>query len=58
MAAVDDLVYNPYAFAVHDDPYETYRRLRDETSRPIRRRVASRSRTAGRSIRPRPSSSR
>ena len=25
-----DLVYNPYAFSVHDDPYETYRRLRDE----------------------------
>lgn len=25
-----ELVYNPYAFAVHDDPYETYRRLRDE----------------------------
>lgn len=22
--------YNPYAFAVHDDPYVTYRRLRDE----------------------------
>ena len=27
---VSDLVYNPYAFAVHDDPYVTYRRLRDE----------------------------
>ena len=26
----DVLVYNPYAFALHDDPYETYRRLRDE----------------------------
>lgn len=25
-----DLEYNPYAFAVHDDPYDTYRRLRDE----------------------------
>lgn len=25
-----DLVYNPYAFAVHEDPYLTYRRLRDE----------------------------
>jgi cytochrome P450 len=25
-----DLVYNPYAFAIHDDPYVTYRRLRDE----------------------------
>jgi len=25
-----ELAYNPYAFAVHDDPYETYRRLRDE----------------------------
>ena len=24
------LVYNPYAFAVHDNPYDTYRRLRDE----------------------------
>jgi len=24
------LVYNPYAFTVHDNPYETYRRLRDE----------------------------
>ncbi len=24
------VAYNPYAFAVHDDPYETYRRLRDE----------------------------
>lgn len=24
------LVYNPYAFAVHDDPYVTYSRLRDE----------------------------
>jgi cytochrome P450 len=26
----DDLVYNPYAFAVHEDPYEIYRRLRDD----------------------------
>ena len=25
-----ELAYNPYAFAVHDDPYTTYRRLRDE----------------------------
>jgi cytochrome P450 len=24
------VTYNPYEFAVHDDPYETYRRLRDE----------------------------
>lgn len=24
------VVYNPYAFSVHDDPYDTYRRLRDE----------------------------
>jgi len=24
------LVYNPYAFSTHDDPYETYRRMRDE----------------------------
>ena len=23
-------VYNPYAFTVHDNPYDTYRRLRDE----------------------------
>jgi cytochrome P450 len=28
--ASSELVYNPYAFATHDDPYETYRRLRDE----------------------------
>jgi len=27
---VTDLEYNPYAFALHDDPYETYRRLRNE----------------------------
>jgi hypothetical protein len=25
-----ELSYNPYSFAVHDDPYDTYRRLRDE----------------------------
>src|SRR4051812_3977794 len=25
-----ELVYNPYAFALHDDPYDTYARLRDE----------------------------
>ena len=25
-----ELGYNPYSFAVHDDPYDTYRRLRDE----------------------------
>lgn len=30
MEAPRTLVYNPYAFSVHDDPYETYRRLRDE----------------------------
>ncbi len=31
MAAVsDELHYNPYAFATHDDPYATYRRMRDE----------------------------
>src|SRR3954447_13460473 len=29
MVAGGELDYNPYAFAVHDDPYETYRRLRD-----------------------------
>jgi len=28
--SADQLVYNPYAFTLHDDPYETYRRLRDE----------------------------
>lgn len=27
---MDALTYNPYSFSVHDDPYETYRRLRDE----------------------------
>jgi hypothetical protein len=30
VTGTDDLVYNPYAFAVHDDPYVTYRRLRDD----------------------------
>jgi cytochrome P450 len=25
-----ELVYNPYSFSTHDDPYETYRRLREE----------------------------
>ena len=25
-----DLVFNPFGFALHDDPYDTYRRLRDE----------------------------
>jgi cytochrome P450 len=30
VTAAPDLVYNPYSFAVHDDPYETYRRLRDD----------------------------
>lgn len=30
MALSDPLVYNPYAFSVHDDPYETYCRLRDD----------------------------
>jgi cytochrome P450 len=29
-STVPELVYNPYAFAVHEDPYATYRRLRDE----------------------------
>ncbi len=28
--AAPALEYNPYAFALHDEPYETYRRLRDE----------------------------
>src|SRR4029453_1973738 len=27
---VHDVVYNPFGFALHDDPYSTYRRLRDE----------------------------
>ncbi|NNE74337.1 MAG: cytochrome P450, partial [Acidimicrobiales bacterium] len=27
---IDAVVYNPYSFAVHDDPYVTYKRLRDE----------------------------
>ena len=30
MAQPEDLHYNPYSFAVHDDPYVTYRRLREE----------------------------
>ncbi len=30
MPASADVEYNPYSFAVHDDPYVTYRRLRDE----------------------------
>ena len=25
-----DLVYDPYAYEIHEDPYPTYRRLRDE----------------------------
>ena len=29
-APAGELHYNPYAFAVHDDPYVLYRRLRDE----------------------------
>ncbi len=28
--AVAELVYNPFGFAHHDDPYVTYKRLRDE----------------------------
>ncbi len=28
--SVEPLVYNPYAFSVHDDPYELYARLREE----------------------------
>jgi cytochrome P450 len=30
MALAADPSYNPYAFSVHEDPYELYRRLRDE----------------------------
>lgn len=26
----NDLVYDPYSYEIHDDPYPTYRRLRDE----------------------------
>ncbi|KAG1647437.1 Maltodextrin import ATP-binding protein MsmX [Nymphon striatum] len=28
--ATAELVYNPYAFDLHDDPYDLYRRLRDD----------------------------
>jgi cytochrome P450 len=30
VAAATELVYNPYAFAVHDDPFDVYRRMRDD----------------------------
>ncbi len=30
MGAPPDLVFNPFAFSVHEDPYAIYRRLRDE----------------------------
>ncbi|MSO78456.1 MAG: cytochrome P450 [Acidimicrobiia bacterium] len=30
VAGVPELVYNPYAFSLHEDPYVVYRRLRDE----------------------------
>ena len=30
MATTTALSYNPFSFSVHDDPYETYARLRDE----------------------------
>jgi len=30
MPVASDVVYNPYAFSTHEDPYEIYRRLRDE----------------------------
>lgn len=30
MTATEPLVYDPYSYAMHDDPYPTYRRLRDE----------------------------
>jgi hypothetical protein len=26
----DELVYNPFAYAIHEDPYPTYARMRDE----------------------------
>ena len=26
----DSLEYNPFAYAMHEDPYPTYARLRDE----------------------------
>lgn len=30
VASAGDLVYNPYAYEIHEDPYPTYARLRDE----------------------------
>ncbi len=30
MTTTDALVYDPYAYGIHDDPYPTYARLRDE----------------------------
>ena len=30
MAATSELVFNPFAFSVHEDPYAVYQRLRDE----------------------------
>ena len=30
MSPPNVLEYNPYAFTLHEDPYEIYRRLRDE----------------------------
>lgn len=30
MGAPSDLVFNPFAFSLHEDPYAVYRRLRDE----------------------------
>src|SRR3546814_3348140 len=32
------VVYSPYAYEIHDDPYPTYRRLRDEA--PVYRNEA------------------
>ena len=28
--ATEPLVYDPYAYEIHEDPYPTYRRMRDE----------------------------
>jgi len=29
-AVVSDLVFNPFGFSQHDDPYAAYKRMRDE----------------------------
>ena len=37
--SVGDLLYDPYAYEVHEDPYPLYARLRDEA--PLYRTIAS-----------------